>query len=102
MQLKARTRRIRSKMIFGSSLLNNEVSTVIYEDFLPQALADGRYAALPEPFVIGTGLDQIQTGLDAQKRGVSAQKIVITVNPAGRRIPKYTRRRALLRITVGP
>jgi NADPH:quinone reductase-like Zn-dependent oxidoreductase len=79
MQLKARTRRIRSKMIFGSSLLDNEVSTVIYQDFLPQALADGRYAALPEPLVIGTGLDQIQAGLDAQKRGVSAQKIVITV-----------------------
>ncbi len=72
-------RRIRTKFIFGSSLMDNEVSKVIYEDFLPQALADGRYVAAPEPVVVGKGLNYIQAGLDAQKQGVSAKKVVISL-----------------------
>lgn len=78
-QVKFRMRGIRSKMIWGASLMDDEVSTVIYEDFLPQALADGRYLAAPEPAVLGHGLEHIQAGLDAQKKGVSAKKIVITL-----------------------
>ena len=34
----------------------------IYVDFLPRALAEGRYVAAPEPFVVGKGLDSIQAG----------------------------------------
>ena len=79
MQVKFRLRRIRTKSIFGSTLMDNEVSKVIYEDFLPQALADGRYVAAPEPTVVGKGLDHVQAGLDAQKQGVSAQKVVISL-----------------------
>ncbi len=78
MQVKFRMRRIRAKSIFGSTLVYNEVSKVIYEDFLPQALADGHYVAAPEPAVIGKGLDSIQAGLDAQKQGVSAKKVVVS------------------------
>ena len=59
--------------------MDNEVSKVIYEDFLPQALADGCYVAAPEPVVIGKGLDYVQGGLDAQKQGVSAKKVVIVL-----------------------
>ncbi len=62
MWVKSRTRRIRTKAIFGSSLMDNEVGTIIYEDFLPQALADGRFVAAPEPRVIGSGLAAVQTG----------------------------------------
>lgn len=76
-QLTSRIRGIRSKMIWGGSLLNDEVSTLIYQDFLPQALAEGRYHAAPEPLIIGTGLEHVQVGLDAQKNGVSAKKVVI-------------------------
>ncbi len=79
MQVKFRMRHIRTKFIFGSTLMDNEVSKVIYEDFLPQALADGHYVAAPEPLVIGKGLNHIQAGLDAQKQGVSAQKVVISL-----------------------
>ncbi len=79
LQVKTRMRGIRTKAIFGSTLMNNEVSTVIYEDFLPQALADGRYCAAPEPQVIGKGLESVQAGLDAQKRGMSARKVVVTL-----------------------
>jgi len=43
-----RIRDIRTKFIFGSSLMDNEVSRVIYEDFLPKALAEGHYVAAPD------------------------------------------------------
>ncbi len=79
MLVRFRTRRIRAKSIFGSTLMDNEVSKVIYEDFLPQALADGHYIAAPEPAVVGKGLDHVQAGLDAQKKGVSAKKVVISL-----------------------
>ncbi|KDE99300.1 Zn-dependent oxidoreductase [Mycolicibacterium aromaticivorans JS19b1 = JCM 16368] len=78
-QIRFRMRHVGSKMIWGASLMDDEVSTVIYNDFLPQALADGRYRAAPAPLIIGTGLHHIQAGLDAQKKGVSAKKIVITL-----------------------
>lgn len=79
LQVRTRRRGIRAKFIFGSSLIGNEVSRVIYEDFLPQALADGRYVAAPEPAVVGTGLGRIQAGLDAQVKGVSAKKLVVSL-----------------------
>jgi len=60
-------------------LKKNEVSKVIYEDFLPQALADGRYVAAPDPYVVGTGLECVQTGFDAQRKGVSAKKVVVSL-----------------------
>ena len=76
---KCRARKIRTKFIVGDTLMDNEVSKIIYEDFLPQALAEGRYAAAPEPSVVGTGLDCLQTGLDRQRKGVSAQKVVVSL-----------------------
>ena len=77
--LKSRMRRIRTKFIFGSSLMGNEVGPLIYGDFLPKALAAGRYVAAPDPLVIGQGLAQIQAGLAAQKKGVSARKVVVSL-----------------------
>jgi len=79
LQVKCRTRRIRTKMIFGSTLKENEVSKIIYEDFLPKALANGRYVAAPDPYVVGTGLEYVQTGFDAQRKGVSAKKVVVSL-----------------------
>jgi NADPH:quinone reductase-like Zn-dependent oxidoreductase len=79
LQVKSRLRNIRTKFIFGTTLKKNEVSRVIYEDFLPQALADGRYVAAPDPYVVGKGLECVQTGLDAQMKGVSAKKVVVSL-----------------------
>jgi len=79
LQVKSRMRKIRTKFIFGTTLMDNEVSRVIYEDFLPSALADGRYAAAPEPYVVGKGLEYIQTGFDVQIKGVSAKKVVVSL-----------------------
>lgn len=77
LQVRTRVRRIGTRYIFGSSLMENEVSRVIYEDFLPTALAQGRYVTAPEPFIAGRGLDSIQAGFDTQIHGVSAKKIVV-------------------------
>ena len=79
LQVKCRTRSIRSKFIFGTTLMDNEVSRVIYEDFLPGALAEGRYAAAPEPCVVGKGLASVQAGFDVQRKGVSARKVVVSL-----------------------
>ncbi len=79
LMIKARLRGIRTKFIFGTSLMANEIGPMIYADFLPKALADGRYVTAPDPLVIGRGLDQIQAGLTIQKKGVSAKKVVVSL-----------------------
>jgi NADPH:quinone reductase-like Zn-dependent oxidoreductase len=79
MALKARTRGIGTKFVFGSSLMANAVGPMIYADFLPSALAEGRFIAAPEPVVVGSGLEAVQTGFDAQRRGVSARKVVVSL-----------------------
>ena len=79
--LAVRTRRqgIGTKMVFGTTLKHNEVSTAVYRDFLPAALAEGRYAAAPEPEVVGSSLEDLQHALDVQRAGVSARKVVVTL-----------------------
>ncbi|HET8912239.1 MAG TPA: zinc-binding alcohol dehydrogenase family protein [Ktedonobacteraceae bacterium] len=79
LQVKCRTRHVQTKYVWGTTLKDNEVSKVIYEDFLPKALAEGRYVTAPEPYVIGTGLEYVQAGFDAQIKGVSARKVVISL-----------------------
>jgi len=70
---------ISAKFVFGSTLKNNEVSGVIFEDFLPKALAQGKYVCAPEPLVVAKGLESVQTGFDRIKKGMSAQKGIITL-----------------------
>ena len=79
--LVVRTRGIRTKLVFGTSLKANEVSTLVYRDFLPAALADGRYVAAPRPQVVGVGLAHVQEALDVHRRGVSARKVVVSLAP---------------------
>jgi NADPH:quinone reductase-like Zn-dependent oxidoreductase len=76
---RARRRGIRMKAIWGGTLMDNEVGPAIYADFLPKALADGRYVPAPEPLIVGTGLDQAQAGFATQISGVSARKVVISL-----------------------
>ncbi|KAL4916385.1 chaperonin 10-like protein [Aspergillus aurantiobrunneus] len=56
----------------------NEVSGMVYGEYLPRALAAGKYQTAPEPYVAGVGLRAIQGAFGAQKK-VSARKIVVTV-----------------------
>ncbi len=79
LQLRSRARGVQIKYIFGTSLKHNEVSHAIYRDFLPAALAQGRYRAAPKPRVIGHGLQHLQHALDIQREGISAEKLVVTI-----------------------
>jgi len=79
MFLKSRLRGIGSKSIYGTTLMDNEVSRIIYVDFLPKALAQGRYIAAPEPMIVGRGLAVLQAALDVQRKGVSAAKVVVSL-----------------------
>jgi NADPH:quinone reductase-like Zn-dependent oxidoreductase len=77
--LKARRLGVPNKFIWGGSLAGNEVGPAVWADFLPKALADGRYVAAPPPLVVGAGLEAIETGFEVQKKGMSARKVVVTL-----------------------
>jgi NADPH:quinone reductase-like Zn-dependent oxidoreductase len=77
--LKARRRGVRTRFIWGSALIGNAVGPMIFETFLPAALAQSRFVAAPPPTVIGTGLAQIPAALERQRRGVSATKLVVSL-----------------------
>ncbi len=77
--LKARQRGVRTKFIWGSDLIANEVGPMIFEAFLPTALAQSRFVAAPSPTVTGNGLAQIPVALERQRLGVSATKLVVTL-----------------------
>ena len=70
---------VKTKFIWGSSLMDNEVSRIIFTDFLPGALASGAYVAAPPSLVSGDGVDAIQPALEQLKAGVSARKIVVRI-----------------------
>ncbi len=77
--LKASTKRVRTKFIWGSSLLGNEVGPMIYETYLPDALAEARFVAAPDPLVVGYGLQALPEGFARHREGVSARKLVVTL-----------------------
>jgi NADPH:quinone reductase-like Zn-dependent oxidoreductase len=77
--LKARRLGVRTKFIWGSDLIANEVGPMIFEAFLPAALAKGRFVASPSPTIVGTGLAKIPEALERQRLGVSATKLVVTL-----------------------
>jgi hypothetical protein len=77
--LKSRRMGVRTKFIWGSDLIANEVGPMIFETFLPTALAESRFVAAPRPTVIGIGLAQIPIALERQRQGVSATKLVVTL-----------------------
>jgi NADPH:quinone reductase-like Zn-dependent oxidoreductase len=70
---------VETKLIFGTSLKDSEVSRAVYADFLSEALAAGRFRCAPAAHVIGKGLESLQAALEAHKRGVSAAKIVVVL-----------------------
>ncbi|KAF3763461.1 zinc-binding oxidoreductase CipB [Cryphonectria parasitica EP155] len=67
------------QFVWGTELVDSDVAKVVYSDFLPAALASGRFVPMPEPQVIGQGLEKVQEAFEVGKKGVSAKKIVITL-----------------------
>lgn len=70
---------ISTKFVFATTIKDNEVSKIIFEDFLPHALAKGNYKCAPAAEVVGHGLPTLQGALDQLKGGVSAKKLVVTL-----------------------
>ncbi|OTB12703.1 hypothetical protein K445DRAFT_369280 [Daldinia sp. EC12] len=71
---------VQAKMVFASTLKDNEVGTVIFDQYLPAALNQKKLQCLPRPLVFGHGLENIQGAIDLGKSGsVSAKKIVVTL-----------------------
>lgn len=79
MAVKSRVNSVDTKFIFGTDLHANDVGRAIYEDYLPAALAQGKFVAAPEPLVVGKGLECVQEGMDMNRKGVSAKKVVVSL-----------------------
>ena len=76
---KSKIKGVKAKFIFGSTLAHNEISHVIYDDFLPNALVQGSFTPAPEPLVVGKGLEHVQEAFDLHMKGVSAKKVVVSL-----------------------
>jgi NADPH:quinone reductase-like Zn-dependent oxidoreductase len=76
---KSKATGVTSLFFDASSVADNEVGPAIYQDYLPAALAAGRFRPAPPPQVVGVGLDKVQAAFEAQKRGVSAAKVVVSL-----------------------
>ncbi|CAK4033628.1 Zinc-binding alcohol dehydrogenase domain-containing cipB [Lecanosticta acicola] len=57
--------------------INNAINGPLWEKYLTPALEQGKLKAVPEPLVVGKGLESVQKGLAKNKEGVSAKKVVI-------------------------
>ncbi|GAD91887.1 oxidoreductase, zinc-binding dehydrogenase family protein [Paecilomyces variotii No. 5] len=66
------------KRVLATTIKDNAVGKAVFQEFLPAALADGRFVPL-ETVAVGKGLESIQSGLDTLKKGVSAKKLVVTL-----------------------
>ncbi|KAE8440951.1 hypothetical protein EG329_006165 [Mollisiaceae sp. DMI_Dod_QoI] len=70
---------VKAKFVMAADFKTNEVGKLIYGEFLPQALAGGKYICAPKAVVVGKGVEAIQEALDVQKKGVSARKVVVSL-----------------------
>ncbi len=80
LMLRARLAGIRAGFIWGSSLRDDRLGERLWGGFLPGALGNGAIRPLPEPLVVGRGLDAVQEGIDRQRAGVSARKVVVSID----------------------
>ncbi|MCJ9669729.1 MULTISPECIES: zinc-binding alcohol dehydrogenase family protein [unclassified Neorhizobium] len=70
---------VETRLIFGTSLKDNEVSKIVYVDFLADALAGGKFQPAPPAQIAGHGLESLQTALHTQKSGMSGAKVVVSL-----------------------
>jgi len=70
---------IKANAVFATTIFTKhaEVGQAVWGKFVPEALESGALKPLPEPLVIGKGLENVQKGLDKNKEGVSAKKVVV-------------------------
>ncbi|KAI1821436.1 GroES-like protein [Xylaria intraflava] len=71
---------IEAKMVIAGFIKNHDVGDVLFTDILPALLAQKKIKCVPEPHVVGHGLEHLQKAFDQGKSGtVSARKLVITL-----------------------
>ncbi|GMF72164.1 unnamed protein product [Aspergillus oryzae] len=68
---------VTAKGIFCLTVEDNEVGPAVWVEYLPKALEYGRFKPLPEPLVVGTGLECVQMGIERSMAGLSATKAVV-------------------------
>ncbi|KAI8955677.1 oxidoreductase [Xylaria longipes] len=66
------------ELVFAIAIRDTEVSKRTWEDFLPDALATGKYPIFPKASVVGNGLEAIQGAME--KKAPAGQKSVVTLN----------------------
>jgi len=71
---------VEARHIAGTSLKDDNVGPMIYRDFLPKALEDGRFVPAPPAKIVGHGLEALQDALHILKAGISAAKVVVTLD----------------------
>ncbi|KAE8383604.1 chaperonin 10-like protein [Aspergillus bertholletiae] len=58
---------------------NKAVSEGIWGRFVPEALENGTLKPVPEPLLVGRGLEKIPEGVSLSQQGISAKKIVVAL-----------------------
>ncbi|PQE26023.1 Zinc-binding alcohol dehydrogenase domain-containing cipB protein [Rutstroemia sp. NJR-2017a BBW] len=61
-------------------LVNLDVGDAVWRQYIPKALAAGKFQAKPDPLIIKGGLEKVQEGIDLLKAGVSAKKVVVEIS----------------------
>ncbi|KIL88722.1 hypothetical protein FAVG1_07970 [Fusarium avenaceum] len=70
---------VEAQVILSTSIINTPVAKAVFSDYVPAALEQGKFKAVPEAEVVGKGLESIQLGLNTLAKGVSAKKIVVSL-----------------------
>ncbi|KAI0466685.1 oxidoreductase [Xylaria cf. heliscus] len=72
------------KLVFAIAIRETEVGKKVWEEFLPDALATGKYPIFPKARVFGNGLEVIQAAMDNEEnkatKAPAGEKAVVTLN----------------------
>ncbi|RGP70832.1 hypothetical protein FLONG3_7288 [Fusarium longipes] len=70
---------VEAQTILSTSIIDTPVAKAVFGDYVPTALEQGKFKAVPQAEVVGKGLEALQLGMDTLAKGVSAKKIVVSL-----------------------
>jgi hypothetical protein len=73
---------VTSVFTWGGAIATEKLGAEIYNEFLPQALEQGKFRPAPQPEAAGHGLEDIPKAMEMQAKGVSAKKLVVLLDSA--------------------
>lgn len=76
---RAKRHGVATPFVWGTALIHNRVGPLIFQDYLPQALARRAFKPSPPYRVAGHGLEAIPAAMAMHEAGVSAAKLVVTL-----------------------